>query len=82
MIACVYGRLPIIDFLIARGSDINCVNSYGDSSLNISLERHRIKAANHIRYWPTCMGILVLQELSLYYLLDFQTLVDLYHYMI
>ena len=56
--------------LLAHGADIPPVRShYSQASKDI------------LRKWPVFMGILALQGLSLYYILDASTIIDLYQYL-
>ena len=66
-------NLPYTDVilqLLAHGADIPPIRS------------HYLPASKDIlRKWPVFMGILALQGLSLYYILDASTIIDLYQYL-
>ena len=56
--------------LLAHGADIPPIRSYCSPAIK-----------DILRKWPVFMGILALQGLSLYYILDASTIIDLYQYL-
>ena len=56
--------------LLAHGAEIPLIRSH-----------YRLDIKNILKKWPVFMGILALQGLSLYYILDASTIIDLYQYL-
>ena len=60
----------VVILLLAHGADIPPIRS-----------RYSPAIKDILKKWPVFMGILALQGLSLYYILDASTIIDLYQYL-
>ena len=71
MLASLCAYADVVLQLLAHGADIPPIIR--------SLYSPAIK--DILKKWPVFMGILALQGLSLYYILDASTIIDLYQYL-
>jgi ankyrin repeat protein len=83
LIASYFGHINVVDLLLSKGAGLH--DTANDESTCYSLARsssftRKYGLLYHLRKWPTTMAILVLKELSLYYLIDSSSLIDLHHY--
>jgi hypothetical protein len=65
-------KIEIVQFLLAKGSDfdLGLLSRISNPTLRSTLER-----------WQTCMAIVVLQELAVYYQIDASSIIDLWLYL-
>lgn len=69
--AAYHGPLDIVQLLLCRGSDIPDIKSWYNT------------AAKYVfKIWPAFMGIIVFQELSIYFILDARTIIDFCQYIV
>jgi ankyrin repeat protein len=85
MVACNNGYLHIAEYLMAQGASIHAMSNDGETSFSFaaghSNPANRIRLLYRLRKWPTTMAILVLQELGLVDVIDFESAIDLHQYL-
>ena len=65
-------KIEIVQLLLAKGSDFNlgALSRISNPTLRSTLER-----------WQTCMAIILLQELAIYYQMDASSIIDVWLYL-
>ena len=82
------GHTNVVDLLLSKGANLYESDNFGNTCFSwaqlLDSKNPNINRKHGLLYrllkFPTTMAILVLQELSLYYLIDCSSLIDLYHY--
>ena len=77
MIACKKGYTDLVKLLLSRGADIKIQNVYYRTALDLALRSGHLEIVSIIKKWEFTMTILILQDLELYYYLDFANYIDL-----
>ena len=68
----------IVALLLSNGADLRYRSKYGlDTCLSLATS-DEIRSV--FRKWPTCIGVLVLQEVCIYHHIDCRSIIDLYQF--
>ena len=72
----------MVELLLYRGADTSVMSNDGETAFDVALLHQRHDIALTLHRWSFTMGLLSLQELSLYFKLDCSSIIDLWQYII
>jgi ankyrin repeat protein len=80
ILATIQDEKEVVKLLLYRGADISTVSNDGTTAFDNASNEHYDEIARTLHRWSFTMGILSLQELSLYYKLDCSSIIDFWQY--
>jgi ankyrin repeat protein len=91
MHACAGDLLDVVDLLLCKGANLNdkivipgnqnlIIDCFSIVQNNQYYHDNKIKMLSHLVKWPTTMFIHVFKELSLYYIIDAESIIDFFQY--
>ena len=78
--ASINGKIEIIKLLLSKGANIYQKNKYNRTPIMEAYKNNKINVIEILKKWPLTMLIIVLQELSVYHILDCESFIDFYQY--
>jgi ankyrin repeat protein len=78
MCAVEQDKIELVKLFLSRGVDLYEKDNKGDTVKDYIPIVHRIKYINIFKRWEITMGIVVMEDLIVYYQLDASSICDLY----
>jgi ankyrin repeat protein len=75
--ASANGSVATVQLLLSQGANVHDTTNYGSTSLS-KTSNDQVKSA--LLKWPTTMGVIMLQELGIIFIIDSESVIDLNQY--